>query len=136
MRLDRSGRLERVALAQEPRQERETDVGVVEVVAPDQSADADGRAGRPRFHQVKAVTEAPIARDHPVLDVPGGVFNGTHAAVADVRDEGRVVQQLQHERRIARVEVPEVQPLRGQQQANDTRRRPGIRVSPHAGTAT
>ncbi len=96
---------------QNPGQECETDVDVLERVALDETAEADGLATRLQFHQVQAETQAPVHVARTRVDVVARVFQRPHALVADELQPGGLVQQLQNEGRVIRCEPSQLETL-------------------------
>ena len=69
-------------------------------------------AGR-QLHKVESKAEARVAGLWSVRDVLARVLDGADAAVADIPDERRLVEQLEHERRIRFRQLPQRKPGRG-----------------------
>jgi hypothetical protein len=85
-------------------------VGLRQHVAFEDPADADRRA---RIFQLDEIEPEPMTRvtgDRSFLDIPARVVQRAHAAIADVADEGRLVQQHQHERRVTFRQSTELEP--------------------------
>lgn len=106
------GGFARVALPPEFLQEREADVHVLEPIALQQAADADGRAGLFQLDQVQAKSEFAVAGDGASGDVAASVGEGARTAIADIFEEGGLVQKLQDERGVILGEAAQQQPFR------------------------
>jgi hypothetical protein len=105
------GGFARVALRPVFLEEGEADVHVVERFAFEQAADADGRGGIFQLDQVEAKAEFAVAGDGAFGDVAARVGEGARAAIADIVEEGGLVQKFQDERGVARGEAPQQQPF-------------------------
>src|SRR5438552_11994739 len=69
-------------------------------VAAQESTQADDNRRRLELHGAQAEAMAPMAGRRPRLDVAAGILQVAHAAIADVAQEIRLVEQLENERRI------------------------------------
>ncbi len=109
-----------VALRTIRRQVREADIHVLEDIPLQQAAHADGNAVF-QFDEPQPESELAVAGERTLADVLARGACRPHVPVADIRDEGRVVEQLQDERRVVLgVHLADHQP-RGRQ--DDSRRR-------------
>ena len=104
------GRLEGKPLSPEFRQECVTDVDVRQVVALEQPAHADGSAVRLARDVPQAEAVLFVHRHRPLAQVAMRVFDGAHAAIADVLDERRLVEQLHDEWRVVEFEAAQREP--------------------------
>ena len=101
--------LEGIALAAGARQEGVADVDVLERVALDQAGQADRPAAVEPLHQVHRMAARALHRHRAVLDRLERILQGAHAAVADMFDEGRVVEDFQVDGGIARLHQAQAQ---------------------------
>ena len=83
----------------------------VEPIAFEQAADADGRAGIFQLDQVQAKTEFAVAGDGASGDVAASVGEGARAAIANIFQKRRLVQQFEKESGVVQSEAPHHQPF-------------------------
>jgi len=105
----RGARFDRVAARPVARQEGVAQVGVGQGVALEQPAHADRFAAVAQRHPQQAMAVARVAVDRTVEDVAHRAVEIAHAAVADVVEEGRFVEQLQDEAGIVGREFAQLQ---------------------------
>ena len=94
------GRLVRVALPDEARQEREADVDILQHVPLEQPADSNRRTVGLQGRQVQSEAEPLVTRQRSLLQIRSGILRRPDAAVPDEADERRVVQKLDDKLRI------------------------------------
>src|SRR4051812_40182551 len=105
-------RLVRVTLRPELGKEREAHIGRIEPVAFEQPAHADRITARLQrdMRQPEAVLR--VTRERPLREIRKSIIERAHAAIADVLEEGRFVEEPEDERRVSRGESPDQETLR------------------------
>src|SRR5262249_44348123 len=72
----------------------------------------DRRARLVQLDEIETKAMARVARHRTVLDIPARVLQRAHAAVADVLDERRLVEERQDERRVRGREIAQTETRR------------------------
>ncbi len=94
------------------RQEREPEVGIVQIVPPEQAADPDRNAPVLELHEAETDPVAGVHFDRPLFDVRARVLERPDAPVADETKPVRVVDELENERRVVRRQPADDEPIR------------------------
>jgi len=93
------------------RQQRESDVDIVETVAPKQAADTNGYVTGKECHPVWTVTVVRVQAQHRVRERLPSLVNGPNTPIANMADESRIVPYGQHQPGIIKVQPAQPQAL-------------------------